>query len=82
MSLTDIDEKIVIYQKVPAQKNCKKKERATKPFLKVQTKKRERVDKEKSLLNDLKYLTIFNHTGALEVYQSLYNKYCPKRLHF
>ena len=42
----------------------------------------ERVVKEKSLINDLKYLTNFNHTGTLEVYHSLYNKYCPKRLHF
>ena len=24
----------------------------------------------------------FSHTGNLEVYHSLYNKYCPKRLHF
>ena len=42
----------------------------------------ERVVKEKSLLSDLKYLTNFNHAGTLEVYHSLYNKYCPKRLHF
>ena len=82
MSLTDIDEKIVIYSKSASTKKLQKKRKSSKPFLKVQTKKRERVDKEKSLLNDLKYLTIFNHTGAVEVYQSLYNKYCPKRLHF
>ena len=37
---------------------------------------------DKRLLNDLKYLTDFNHTGTLEVYYSLYNKYSPKRLHF
>ena len=37
---------------------------------------------DKSILNDLKYLTDFNHTGTLEVYHSLYNKYSPKRLHF
>ena len=36
----------------------------------------------KRLLNDLKYLTDLNHTGTLEVYHSLYNKYSPKRLHF
>ena len=38
--------------------------------------------KEKTLLNDLQYLTEFNHTGQLEVYHSLYNKYCLERLHF
>ena len=27
-------------------------------------------------------MTDFNHTGTLEVYHSLYNKYSPKRLHF
>ena len=37
---------------------------------------------DKRLLNDLKYLIDFNHTGALEVYHSLYNKCSPKRLHF
>ena len=34
------------------------------------------------LLADFPYLTKFNHTGNLEVFHSLYNKYCPKRLHF
>ena len=42
----------------------------------------EQVVKEKSLLSDLSYLTDFEHTGQLEVYHSLYNKFCPKRLHF
>lgn len=42
----------------------------------------EKVVANKRLLSDLKYLTSFNHTGTLEVYHSLYNKYCPKRLHF
>ena len=37
---------------------------------------------DKRLLNDLKYLTDFNHTGTLEVYHSLYNKYSSKRWHF
>ena len=36
----------------------------------------------KDLLNDLCYLTDFSHTGEIEVYNSLYNKFCPKRLHF
>ena len=62
-----------------------KKERAAKPFLKTRSAAfttLERVVKENSLINDLKYLINFNHTGTLEVYHSLYNKYCPKRLHF
>ena len=42
----------------------------------------ERVVMNKTLLGDLKYLASFNHTGNLEVFHSLYNKYCPKRLHF
>ena len=37
---------------------------------------------DKRLLNALKYLTDFNHTGTLEVYHSLHKKYSPKRLHF
>ena len=36
----------------------------------------------KKTLADLKYLSRFCHTGSLEVYHSLLNKYCPKRLHF
>ena len=42
----------------------------------------ERVITDRYLLADLRYLTSFNHTGTLEVFHSLYNKYCPKRLHF
>ena len=34
------------------------------------------------MLGALRFLTKFNHTGKLEVYHSLYNKYSPKRLHF
>ena len=34
------------------------------------------------LLEDMKHLTKFCHTGSLEVYHSLYNKYMPKRQHF
>ena len=67
------------------QKKLTKKERASKPFLKARSAAfttLERVVKEKSLLNNLKYLTNSNHTGTFEVYHSLCNKYCPKRLHF
>ena len=42
----------------------------------------EKIVADKRLLSDLKYLVDFCHTGNLEVYHSLYNKYCPKRLHF
>ena len=36
----------------------------------------------KNLLRDIKKLTGFQHTGALEVFHSLLLKYCPKRQHF
>ena len=42
----------------------------------------EKIVADRYLLADLKYLTNFCHTGNIEVYHSLYNKYCPKRLHF
>lgn len=34
------------------------------------------------LLADLQYLTKFSHTGVLEVYHSLFNRWAPKRQHF
>ena len=37
---------------------------------------------DKGLLKDLDKLTKFWHTGQIEVFQSLINKYWPKRLHF
>ena len=42
----------------------------------------EKIVTDKTLLADLHYLVDFRHTGQLEVYHSLYNKFCPKRLHF
>ena len=66
-------------------KKLTKKERACKPFLKQTSlayKALASVVLDKSLLSDLKYLANFKHTGVLEVFHSLYNKYCPKRLHF
>ena len=39
------------------------------------------VENEK-ILADIKYLSKFCHTGNLEVFHSVLNKYCPKRLHF
>lgn len=36
----------------------------------------------KRTLSDLHYLIKFCHTGNLEVYYSVINKYCPKRIHF
>ena len=37
---------------------------------------------EKKTLDDLPYLAKFCHTGVLEVYHFLYNKWAPKRQHF
>ena len=37
---------------------------------------------DKTLINDLKRLTRFSHTGSLEVYHSLLNKWVPKSTHF
>ena len=42
----------------------------------------EKVVRDKMLIRDLKYRVGFHHTGNLEAYHALYNKYCPKRLHF
>ena len=36
----------------------------------------------KTLIKALHNLTQFCHTGELEVYHSMYLKYCPKRQHF
>ena len=36
----------------------------------------------KTLLQDIKMLTGFHHTGALEVFHSLILQYCPNRQHF
>ena len=36
----------------------------------------------KTHLGDMKHLTNFSHTGMLEVYHSLYNKWIPKSTHF
>lgn len=37
---------------------------------------------DKKTLEDLVYLTEFCHTGVLEIYHSVYNKWAPKRQHF
>ncbi|KAL2079298.1 hypothetical protein ACEWY4_025042 [Coilia grayii] len=34
------------------------------------------------LLKDLNHMTLFKHTGQLEVFHNSLLKYCPKRLHF
>lgn len=36
----------------------------------------------KDLLTDLVYLIDFSHTGGVEIYHSLCNKFCSRRLHF
>ena len=66
-------------------KKLTKMEQLQKPFLKLHSPTYivlEKIVLDKATLSDLKYLTNFNHTGTLEVYHSLYNKYCPKWLHF
>ena len=40
------------------------------------------VVQDKKIIEDLKHIVEFRHTGNLEVYHSVINKYCPKRLHF
>ena len=47
------------------------------PFLTL-----EKIVKSQYFPGDVKHLTNFNHTGTLEVYHSVYNKYCPKWLLF
>ena len=42
----------------------------------------ENIVTNKNIIGDLRYLASFFHTGSLEVFHSLLNKYCPKRLHF
>ena len=37
---------------------------------------------DRKILDDLPYLKKFCHTGVLEVYHSLYNRWAPKRQHF
>ena len=40
------------------------------------------VVENKKILAEIKYLSKFCHTGSLEVFHSVINKYCPKRLQF
>ena len=42
----------------------------------------ERIVTDKRIIGDLAYLVNFCHTGSLEVFHSVLNKYCTKRLHF
>ena len=42
----------------------------------------QKIDLSKNILNDLRHLTKFCHTGILEAYHSLYNKWAPKKQHF
>ena len=42
----------------------------------------QKIDLSKNILNDLTHFTKFCHTGVLEAYHSLYNKWAPKRQHF
>lgn len=42
----------------------------------------QKVVQNKNLMKDLDHVTMFRHTGQLEVYHSLLLKYAPKRQHF
>ena len=42
----------------------------------------EKIIKNKNTLKDLAKCTKFLHSGNLEVFHSVYLKFCPKRLHF
>ena len=42
----------------------------------------EQVVLDKTLIADLKFVADFSHTGQIEVFHALINKYCPKRQHF
>ena len=42
----------------------------------------QRIVLDKNLLNDLKHLVCFSHTGELEIYHAVYNKWMQKSLHF
>ena len=62
-----------------------KDEQRTKPWMKLERssfRALKEIIASNNLIKDLKYLSDFNHTGTLEIYHSLYNKYCPKRLSF
>ena len=42
----------------------------------------EEVVLDRTILKDMQLLTLYKHTGMLEVFNGLLNKYCPKREHF
>ena len=63
----------------------KKKEIRKKPWLKPDSdafKVLQTIILNANTLKDLKHLTQFSHTGSLEIYHALYNKWLPKRQHF
>ena len=76
----------MIYSKSASTKKKKKKRKSYKTIFKGSIHSfydfGKGSQREKPARNDLKYLSNFNHTATLEVYHSLHNKYCPKRLHF
>ncbi|XP_065129116.2 uncharacterized protein [Paramisgurnus dabryanus] len=42
----------------------------------------EKIVLDKGILKDLQQMSLFKHTGKLEVFHSMLLKYCPKNLHF
>ena len=66
-------------------KQITKKQQKKKLWLKPDSeafKELQNIVLNKNTLKDLKHLTKFSHTGNLEVYHSLYNRWLPKRQHF
>ena len=64
---------------LPAEEQCSKKWLRSRSLVHTTLKN---IVYNKNLLRDIKMLTGFHHTGALEVFHSLLLKYCPKRQHF
>lgn len=60
-------------------------EQRTKPWLKASSeafKALHKIVSDTKFLQDLEHLTKYSHTGNLEVYHAVINKYAPKRQHF
>ena len=68
-----------------AHKKLTKRERKKKNWIKEGTAayvELEKIIKKKQTLKDLAHCTKFQHSGNLEVFHSVYLKFCPKRTHF
>ena len=68
-----------VHPTLPIEEQCRKKWLRSKSLVHRTLKN---IVYNKTLMRDIKMLTSFHHTGALEVFHSLLSKYCPKRQHF